>query len=339
MKQIPLRSALLCLFAAPVALAAEPPRGAPAGWPGEEMPLPIAVRSPADLALKAVAERQYLIFNLIASGKLAWDRGDYATAAGKWEALLRLPGIDPEIDKVIRPLAIDARGRAGGQSALPAPPAARASEPGPRKDAPAAVEKVSVSGTVSGGGALGPGGTVVWLKRADGNTPRPVAARNKVMNQSNKTFTPRVLAVTVGSKVDFRNQDEIFHNVFSLSRPNEFDAGLYKGGQSYTRTFNQPGPVQILCNIHSSMIGYVVVVDTPYYGQADASGAFSIRNVPPGDYVLEAWHESASSTTRQKISVDAAGARGLSVKIGADKRSPNFVPDKYGKPRQAQLGY
>jgi plastocyanin len=321
------------LLLSSVAVAAEPTHGPPPGWPGEEMPLPLAVRTPADLALKAVAERQYLIFNLLASGKLAWDRGDFATAAAKWEALLRLPRIDPELDKVIRPLAVDARGRAGGQAAQPPAHAEpEASQP------VVAAEKVTVSGTITGGGTLGPGGTVVWLKRADGSTPRPGPARNKVMNQSNKTFVPRVLPVTIGTKVDFRNQDEIFHNVFSLSRPNEFDAGLYKGGQSYQKTFNTPGPVQVLCNIHSSMIGYVVVVDTPWYGQADASGAFSIRGVPPGDYVLEAWHESASSVTKSKVTVGTDGAR-LAVKIGADKRSPSFVPDKYGKPRQAQLGY
>ena len=62
------------------------------GWLGEELPLPLAVRTPQDLAVKAVAERQYLIFNLLAGGKLAWDAGDFATAAAKWEALLRAAG-------------------------------------------------------------------------------------------------------------------------------------------------------------------------------------------------------------------------------------------------------
>jgi plastocyanin len=332
-----LRGAVVFLSLSSVALAADPPpRKDGAAWPGEEMPLPIAVRTPADLALKAVAERQYLIFNLIASGKLAYDRGDFATAAAKWEALLRLPRIDPEVDRVIRPLAAEARGRAGGQA--PALPAHSSATEPDVASAPRPSDKVTVSGTVSGGGALGPGGTVVWLKRADGNTPRPSPLRNKVIDQSNKTFVPRVLPVTVGSKVDFRNKDEIFHNVFSLSRPNEFDAGLYKGGQSYQKTFNAAGPVQILCNIHSSMIGYVVVVDTPWYGQADDAGAFTIRGVPPGEYVLEAWHESASTVSRSKLTVGSDGAR-VAVKIGADKRAPSFVPDKYGKPRQAQLGY
>ena len=80
---------LLAALAAPgSAVAAPPPDGR--GWLGEELPLPLAVRTAQDLAVKAAAEKQYLIFNLIAGGKLAWDQGDFATAAGKWEALLRV---------------------------------------------------------------------------------------------------------------------------------------------------------------------------------------------------------------------------------------------------------
>src|SRR5450755_4751419 len=95
------------------------------GWLGEELPLPLAVRTPQDLAVKAAAEKQYLIFNLLAGGKLAWDAGDFATAATKWEALLRVHQLDPELERTIRPLVRDARGRAGGQPAS----AASAGEP------------------------------------------------------------------------------------------------------------------------------------------------------------------------------------------------------------------
>src|SRR5437762_288923 len=114
---------IAALFAgAPAASAATPPDGR--GWLGEELPLPLAVRTAQDLAVKAAAEKQYLIFNLLAGGKLAWDTGDFATAATKWEALLRVHGLDPEIEKVIRPLAREARGRAGGAAAPSTPPAA-----------------------------------------------------------------------------------------------------------------------------------------------------------------------------------------------------------------------
>src|SRR5450755_2013477 len=94
------------------ASAAAPAAAAPPdsrGWLGEELPLPLAVRTPQDLAVKAAAEKQYLIFNLLAGGKLAWDAGDFATAATKWEALLRIHPLDPEVERAIRPLARDAR--------------------------------------------------------------------------------------------------------------------------------------------------------------------------------------------------------------------------------------
>jgi plastocyanin len=344
------RAKLLPLLLATLSLVTLPGQGAAApdgrGWLGEELPLPLAVRTAQDLAVKAAAERQYLIFNLLAGGKLAWDSGDFATAAAKWEALLRVHGLDPEVEKVIRPLARDARARAGGAPST-APPVA-ASPPAERSAEPAVTEAeatrpsaalASVSGTVAGGGAQGPGGAVIWLKRAGGETPRPAPARGKVVTQRNKTFIPRVLAVPVGTKVSFRNEDAIFHNIFSLSKPNDFDTGLYKQGATYVQAFKRPGVVQILCNIHSSMLGFIYVVDSPYYAQADASGAFTIKGVPPGDYQINVWHEAASKPAEQKLIVGPNGTRGLAIQISGDKRPPQFVPDKSGKPRQSHIGY
>src|SRR5438045_8423711 len=84
-------------------------------WLGTEMPLPLAVRTPQDLQFKNIAEREYLIFNLLSSGKVAWDSGDFATAAAKWESLLSVPGLDPEIGRVVRPCGAEARKKAGGK--------------------------------------------------------------------------------------------------------------------------------------------------------------------------------------------------------------------------------
>jgi plastocyanin len=198
------------------------------------------------------------------------------------------------------------------------------------------VAAASLSGTVTGG-APGPGGTVVLLRRASGATPRPKPAKGKQIIQRGKTFIPHVLVVPVGTTVEFLNEDEISHNVFSLSRPNDFDLGLYKGGLAKTREFDSPGPVQLLCNIHSSMNGFVYVADTPWFGLADATGAFTIKGVPPGEYQLEAWHETASTPTRMAVRVE--GDTRISLAVGGDKAPPPFVPDKYGKPRQVQLGY
>ena len=312
--------------------------GAKHGWLGAELPLPLAVHTPQDLQFKNQAERQYLIFNLLSSGKVAFEAGDFATAAANWESLLSVPGLDPEVDKVVRPFADEARRKAGGKAGdvLP-PPGARVSH---EESAPAPASRkrestVTVEGTVSGGGAAGPGGAVVTLRRTDGPMPKASPSR-KVVLQQGKSFVPRVLAVAQGSVVTFRNDDPINHNVFSLSP--RFDTGLYGAGGEKEEIFDKPGVVQLLCNIHSSMIGYMVVVDTPYFAQANAAGGFSIKGVAPGEYDVEAWHENASQPARQKLTVTKDGAK-LALTVAGDKQPPQFPPDKYGKPRQQQLGY
>src|SRR5439155_10317195 len=168
----------------------------------------------------------YLIFNLLASGKVAWDDRDYASAASRWESLLQVPGLDPEIDRVVRPFAEEARKKAGGKAGdVPPPPVTRDERPpAPRKQSS---ETVTVDGTVSGGGQAGPGGAVITLKRTDGPMPKMTTAK-KVVLQRGKAFVPRVLAVSLGSSVVFRNEDPINHNVFSLSP--RLDTGLYGAG-------------------------------------------------------------------------------------------------------------
>ena len=121
-----------------------------------------------------------------------------------------------------------------------------------------------------------------------------------MVSQKDKTFIPRVVVVPVGSRVDFRNDDDFYHNVFSLSEPQKFDTGLYAGGLLYSQTFSKPGPVELLCNIHASMVGYVMVVDTPYYAQPRTNGAFVLRNIPPGRYELSTWHEASTRTVKQQ---------------------------------------
>ena len=313
-------------------LAATPP------WPSESMPLQLSVQTPEDLAFKAGAEKQYLVFNLLASGKLAWDKGDFSSAADRWESLLRLPGLAADVDALVRPWAVKARAKAGGQTLAQAPVMDEMPSKSQATQPAAATPTFEVHGTVSGGGQLGPGGAVVFLKRLDGPTPKPRPGTAKVVVQKGKRFNPRVIAVPLGAKVDFRNDDPYDHNVFSLSKPNDFDLGFYKGGVSKTESFDAPGPVQLLCNIHSSMMGWVYVVDTPWFAQADGSGKFSVRGVPAGDYTLTVWHESSSKPTEKKLKVNEQLGE-VQLAVDGDRRTPAFVPDKQGNPRQPQLGY
>ncbi len=329
-----------------------------------QMPLPLVVRTPEDKTFQSAAERQYLIFNLLASGRLAYDRGDMATAASQWEELLRIPGLPLELEAVVKPLAAEARQKAGGkEEALPMPPPpqgfSQLPAPGPEVK-PARVEKASPGkssarprvevrrplpasplGTIEGtvrGGPGGAGGAVVWLTRADGSTPKPKPAPKQTVVQRGKRFLPHVLAVPVGTEVVFLNEDKMFHNVFSLSRPNDFDLGLYEKGVARSQRFDSPGAVRLLCNIHSSMSAFVYVVDSPWYTQADAQGQFTLKGVPPGEYMLHAWHETSAKPSVQMVLV-TEGNISVSATVTADAERSTFVPDKAGKPRQPQLGY
>jgi hypothetical protein len=291
-------------------------------------------------------ERQYLIVNLMAGGRMGYEAGDFARAARDWEALFKIPNLPPEVVRAVSPLLAEVQRARGGAASTPAAPAAAVSAapvvPAAPSDVPAPPEVPSlttVKGTVSGGGTIGPGGAVIWLKRLDGPTPPPRRGRARVLNQLSKTFVPHVLAIGVGDTVSFRNDDPYFHNVFSLSPGQGFDAGLYSGGKSYVKTFTRPGPVELLCNIHASMMAYIYVVDSAYYAQPRPNGTFTIRNVPPGRYELNAWHESAASVVKQQLTVGPTGASGIVVRIPGDRAPMVIVPDKYGKPRQTQLGY
>lgn len=328
----------MTLLALTLLLSAAPKVDAGVPWLGEELPLPLAVRTPEDLAFKAAAERHYLLFNLLAGGKVAWDRGDFEGAATRWESLLRTPGITAELDLLVRPMLREARGktRAAGAPLPEAPVTMTPMEPEPAPKA--AISSFSVAGLVTGGGSHGPGGAVVVLRRTDGATPRPRATRVRAVLQKDKRFVPHVLAVPVGATVEFRNEDELFHNVFSLSKPNDFDLGLYKSGAQREQVFSTPGPVQLLCNIHASMNGWLYVSDSPWFAQADPNGRFTVKNVPAGQYEAEVWHEW--STQVAKLTVKVGPNLGeLSIAVDGEKRAPAFVPDKAGKSRQPQLGY
>jgi plastocyanin len=251
-------------------------------------------------------------------------------------------GLDPETEALVRPFAAEAKKRA---AAAPAPANAPAPTVALPEAAPAPKERpaprsstVAVEGSVSGGGQAGPGGAVIILRRADGKTPRPAPARREVVQQD-KTFLPHVVAVPVGSTVIFKNSDNLIHDVFSLSpEADKFNTGLYRKDESREQTFDKPGVIELLCDIHAQMQAYVLVVDSPWFGQADATGAFKIAGVPPGEYEVEAWHEFASKPTRQALTVGRDGAK-LTLVVAGDKRPNAFPPDKQGKARQTQVGY
>ena len=122
-------------------------------------------------------------------------------------------------------------------------------------------------------------------------TPAPVMPLQDgtEMRMEKKSFVPRVLVVTQGTEVRFPNFDPILHNAFSTTSNNSFDLQLYGGGEIRTHKFDRTGLVRMYCNVHHDMVGYIVVLNTPYYTKVTPAGEFSLKDVP-ADGEIYLWH-------------------------------------------------
>jgi plastocyanin len=154
---------------------------------------------------------------------------------------------------------------------------------------------------------------VLWVERipavADSGLalvarPRPQLA------QIDQCFMPRVVSVAAGGKVDFPNQDPIYHNVFSVSATRRFDLGKYPRGQSRSVTFPKAGLVNVYCDIHSDMAAFVLVAPNHAFTQPAADGAYALPDLPAGKYVLHVWHPDFGSFERE---VDLSADRALAL--------------------------
>ncbi len=114
---------------------------------------------------------------------------------------------------------------------------------------------------------------------------RPIAT----MDQVNRQFLPHILVVNKDTKIDFPNSDMIKHHVYSFSSAKTFEIKLYSDKPSEPQLFEQVGEVTLGCNIHDWMLGYVYVVDTPWFGTTDLQGNINFE-VPEGKYALKKWH-------------------------------------------------
>jgi plastocyanin len=142
-------------------------------------------------------------------------------------------------------------------------------------------------------------GVVVSLE----DITHPAAAipeKHAVMLQKNKMFTPHVLPVLAGTKIDFPNADPIFHNAFSTYSGQIFDVGLYPPGTSRTVRFQRPGIVRVFCNIHPTMSAIILVLATPHFTTTPHDGSFHL-DAPPGVYDLSVFHERATEQTLQAL--------------------------------------
>ncbi len=152
---------------------------------------------------------------------------------------------------------------------------------------------------------------VVYLEGPVGTNSAPatnvVQVSTTRVAQHDALFSPHVLPVVVGTKVEWPNNDEIYHNVFSMSDAKSFDLDLYKGNPpDKSVVFDKPGRVDVFCSIHANMHCIVLVLENRYFAPTDGNGRYAITNVPPGVYKLKAWHERLPADERE-ITVPAGG--------------------------------
>jgi plastocyanin len=205
---------------------------------------------------------------------------------------------------------------------------------GPRRAPVAAAPAPSVSETAVGtirGKITVPSGEPVAYVYVENVLAPPVKGQHKVIEQTGKKFVPAWAVVQRGTSIAFPNMDNIYHNVFSLSSGNQFDLGLYNsGGDPKTHTFNEPGSVDVYCNIHPQMAASVLVVPNKLFAKVKPDGSFEIPAVPTGRRKVVAWAPGSRMTTDW---VEVGPGSSVDINLRLDSKAPghkNKVGQAYG---------
>jgi plastocyanin len=166
----------------------------------------------------------------------------------------------------------------------------------------------TITGTIDASNPKYKADAVVYLLGVKG----PVAPKQATVDQKSLVFVPHVTTVPVGSTVDFKNNDKVNHNIFSASAVKKFNLGTYNPGMSKPVTFDKPGAVNLLCNVHSEMSGWVIVTENQYAAVSEHDGKFTISNVPAGTYKITAWSEKLKA---QEGTVTVADGKTATVTV------------------------
>jgi len=161
-------------------------------------------------------------------------------------------------------------------------------------------------GTVTARGVRSPENVVIYFGNKLSPDELPPPAENPVMDQRKLTFIPHVMCVTVGTTVDFPNNDEVPHNVFSPSPVKKFNLGTYKAGVVKHVTFDKAGLVPLLCTIHPEMSAFILVLETPHWAVTGKDGTYRIGDIPAGSYKVKTWHEKLKPAV-EKVDIPETG--------------------------------
>lgn len=156
----------------------------------------------------------------------------------------------------------------------------------------------------------------------------PIRLEMRRGNNQSAVFSPHVLPVVIGTTVEWPNNDNVYHNVFSLSEAATFDFGPQKRGDKPSRQkFDKPGRVDVFCSIHANMSCIILVMENPYFSATDGRNHYLIRDVPAGTYKLKAWHERVPAQVKE-ITVPETGRVRVDFTLGWGQKTNSVVkPD------------
>ncbi|UUY08454.1 methylamine utilization protein [Pseudomonas sp. J452] len=175
---------------------------------------------------------------------------------------------------------------------------------------------------------------VLWIEPGAGQAP---AAGLKV-NQEKRQFVPYILAVQAGTTVSFPNADPINHHVYSFSPAKRFELRLQKQQDlPQDVLFDKPGLVTLGCNIHDWMLGFILVLDSPWFAQTDAQGQARIDYQPAAGQRVHVWHPRIADPAEQQVRTLAADGPLLWRLSGELKPDPR--PKEPSKRPQGKGGY
>jgi len=179
------------------------------------------------------------------------------------------------------------------------------------------MQAAEVHGKVSASGLKSAENIAVYIDAIPGKKfDNP--AQHVSVDQRNEVFTPHTIVILKGTTVDFLNSDHVAHNVYwpSINGDKKLRHSLtiVSPGQKKSFQFDDVGAAQMLCNLHPEMVGYVVVVPTPYFALTGNDGTFTIKDVPPGNYTLKTWSEDGKPTTQAITAADTATSVEVTVK-------------------------
>ena len=163
-------------------------------------------------------------------------------------------------------------------------------------------EIVSRAGILATNPPLG----VVYL---EGEFPPPATPAVAKLPQKDFAFLPALLPIRVGTRVEFPNLDETYHNIFSYSPAKRFDLGRYRADETPvpSQVFDTPGAVTLRCDIHEHMRCLILVLATPHFVMTDTDGRYRLTGLPPGRYTLKVWLDSRTTLSRPvELAADSA---------------------------------